>query len=66
MRGVQREPPVLALTGNVKSALISLGLTLNRSGYYTELWGFPVSYSNSDSDSSSGNSSDCVIISPSS
>ncbi|MCI60378.1 hypothetical protein A2U01_0081634, partial [Trifolium medium] len=44
--------------------------SLNRSGYYTELWGFPVSSSNSDvnsdSDSSNGNSSDCVIISPSS
>ncbi|MCI51860.1 hypothetical protein A2U01_0073104, partial [Trifolium medium] len=43
--------------------------TLNRSGYYSEIWGFPVSSSSdsdSDSDSSSGSSSDCVMISPSS
>ncbi|MCI00895.1 hypothetical protein A2U01_0021919, partial [Trifolium medium] len=46
--------------------------SLNRRDYYSELWGFPVSSSNSegsgdsDSDSSSGASSDCVIISPSS
>ncbi|MCH80224.1 hypothetical protein A2U01_0000989 [Trifolium medium] len=43
--------------------------SLNSSGYYYEIWGFPVSSSDnfdSDSDSSSGSSSDCVIISPSS
>ncbi|MCH97779.1 hypothetical protein A2U01_0018775, partial [Trifolium medium] len=44
--------------------------SLNRQGYYSEMWGFHVSSSNSvessDSDSSSGASSDCVIISPSS
>jgi hypothetical protein len=46
--------------------------SLNRSGYYSEIWGFPVNsseiHTNSDSSSSnsSGVSSDCVIISPSS
>jgi hypothetical protein len=51
--------------------------SLNRSGYYSEIWGFPVnsseidtdnddSSSSSSSSSSSGASSDCVIISPSS
>jgi hypothetical protein len=44
---------------------------LNRSGYYSEVWGVPVNSSEYDSDSddssssSSGASSDCVIISPS-
>jgi hypothetical protein len=47
--------------------------SLNRSGYYSEIWGVPVSSSevdsssdDSSSSSSSGASSDCVIISPSS
>ncbi|MCH80669.1 hypothetical protein A2U01_0001441 [Trifolium medium] len=41
---------------------------LNSRGFYSELWGFDVGSSSSDSDSSSdsGNDSDCVIISPSS
>jgi hypothetical protein len=42
---------------------------LNHSGFFSELWGVPVSSSEFDSgsdDSSSGASSDCVIISPSS
>jgi hypothetical protein len=45
--------------------------SLNRSGYYSEAWGIHVNSSEIDSDSdrsssSSGASSDCVIISPSS
>jgi hypothetical protein len=41
--------------------------SLNRSGYYSEIWGVPVNSSEIDTDSdssssSSGASSDCVIV----
>ncbi|CAJ2653064.1 unnamed protein product [Trifolium pratense] len=61
-------PSYLEWAQQVRAHYTRANGVLNSRGFYSELWGFDVGSSSSDSDSSSdsGNDSDCVIISPSS
>jgi hypothetical protein len=64
-----------SLEHQIRAHFTTADSSLNRSGYYSEIWGVPVNSSEIDTDcddssrsssSSSGASSDCVIILPSS